>query len=278
MMGRQPAGIYSAPEKRDSRTILQADFPGAAVTMTRASTDRDVLRDDHGPADPWLTCCAPLVVFMVLGAAEPSASGGGLAGYMGLTFADYPYVYTLRLAATVALLAWCRRPLAAWLGRPTWWPPLLGLAMVVPWIVLSALQRDAGWVPGAGGRAAFDPFAHFGSGAAVWAYLAVRGLGLVAVVPVIEELFLRGFLMRYVVREDFWTVPFGTLTAAAAGACAAYAVLSHPGEAVAALGWFVVVSGIAASTRRPIDCILAHAATNLALGAYVLASGSWWLV
>jgi hypothetical protein len=100
----------------------------------------------------------------------------------------------------------------------------------------------------------------------------------VAVVPIVEELFLRGFLMRCVVREEFWTVPFGLLTPAAAAACAVYAVVSHPGEAVAAVGWFGLVSGIAAATRRPIDCILAHAATNLALGAYVLATGAWWLV
>jgi CAAX prenyl protease-like protein len=246
--------------------------------MTRAATDRAELRDDHGPTDPWLTCCAPLALFLLLGAAEPSAGGGGLAGLLGLTAAHYPFVYALRLAATLALLVWCRRPLGDWLGRPTWWPPLLGMALVVPWIVLATMQRDAGWVPASVGRAAFNPFEHYGSGTAAWAYLAVRGLGLVAVVPAVEELFLRGFLMRYVVHEDFWTVPFGTLTAAAAGACAVYAVATHPGEAVAALGWFAVVSGIAAATRRPIDCILAHAATNLALGAYVLASGSWWLV
>jgi hypothetical protein len=46
---------------------------------------------------------------------------------------------------------------------------------------------------------------------------------------------------------------------------------------VAAVGWFAVVSGIAAATRRPIDCVLAHAGTNLALGAYVVATGNWWL-
>ena len=160
-------------------------------------------------------------------------------------------------------------------SRPTWWPPLLGLALVVPWIVLAALQREAGW---GGGRSGFDPFTHFGGQSpSAFAFLAVRCLGLVAVVPVVEELFLRGFLMRFVVREDFWRVPFGLLTPAAAGACAAYAASSHPGEAVAAVGWFAIGSGIAAATRRPIDCILTHAATNLALGAYVLATGAWWL-
>ena len=94
----------------------------------------------------------------------------------------------------------------------------------------------------------------------------------------VEELFLRGFLLRYVIDEDFWKVPFGTLTFPVAGACLFYAVASHPAESVAAAGWFAVVTGIAAATRRPIDTILAHAATNLALGAYVLLTANWWLL
>ncbi|MFM8804742.1 MAG: hypothetical protein ACKOK8_12665, partial [Planctomycetia bacterium] len=61
-------------------------------------------------------------------------------------------------------------------------------------------------------------------------------------------------------------------------ACLLYAVASHPSECVAAAGWFAVVSGIAAATRRPIDTILAHAATNLALGLYVVATDNWWLL
>ena len=100
----------------------------------------------------------------------------------------------------------------------------------------------------------------------------------VVVVPIVEELFLRGFLMRYVIHEEFWRVPFGKLTLASTAACLFYAAAAHPGEALAALAWFAVISGIAAATRRPIDTILAHAGTNLALGAYVLATGNWWLV
>jgi hypothetical protein len=55
-------------------------------------------------------------------------------------------------------------------------------------------------------------------------------------------------------------------------------VASHPAECVAAAGWFAVVTGIAAATRRPIDTVLAHAMTNLALGAYVFMTDSWWLL
>jgi CAAX prenyl protease-like protein len=231
---------------------------------------------DHGPGRPWLSCVVPLIVFLVGGALEPSASGGGLVGSLGLGESAYPAIYTARLVATLVALALAWPTLRPWLGRPSWWPPLLGLALVVPWIVLAALQREAGW--GGIGRSGFNPFAHFGDDSpAAKVFLAVRLLGLVAIVPIVEELFLRGFLMRFVVRENFWTVPFGLLTPAAAGACAIYAVASHPGEAVAAVGWFAVVSGIAAATRQPIDCILAHAATNLALGIFVLVTGTWWL-
>jgi len=236
---------------------------------------------DHGPAEPWLTCVAPLVLFLAAGLLEPTPSGGGLAAAAGVGYAAYPVIYALRLAGTLALLARVWPSLRGWLGRPAWWPPLLGLALVLPWVALTHLQRDAGWILGAGERSGYDPFLPANLGAdpvAAWSFLAVRLIGLVVVVPIVEELFLRGFLMRYVIKEQFWQVPFGMLTGAAAAACLVYAVASHPGEALAAAVWFMVVSGVAVATRRPIDCILCHAATNLALGAYVLATGEWWLM
>lgn len=234
---------------------------------------------DSGPVQPWWTCVLPFVVFLAGGILEPTPSGGGLAGLLGIPFAAYPLVYSLRIAATLAALAGRWPSIVAWAGRPAWWPPLLGILLVMPWLVLANLQRLAGWTGAAVERSGFDPFAHFAeSPALAWGFLGVRMLGLVAVVPVVEELFLRGFLMRYMIRETFWTVPFGTLTAASAAACMVYAAATHPGEAVAAVVWFATISGIAAATRRPIDCILAHAGTNLALGGHVFTHGEWWLL
>jgi len=234
---------------------------------------------DHGPTRPWQTCLMPMVGFLLLGLLEPTPSGGGVAGFLGIPYAAYPWIYAVRVAATVGMVVAVWPALRTWLGRPTWWPPLVGFGLVVPWVVLATLQREAGWSGGLHERSGFNPFAEFGSGtSAAWVYLLVRGLGLAVVTPLVEELFLRGFFLRFVVREQFWEVPFGLLTPVVAGACAVYAAVTHPGEAVAAVGWFAVVTGIAAATRRPIDCVLAHAATNLALGAYVLATGAWWLV
>ena len=267
---------------KSSRNILV--FEETRQTMTNpdqstASMPAGTAAGDCGPEHPWEACVLPLAVFLAVGLFEPMPGGGGLAGPLRIPFAAYPLVYTLRLVATLLALALARQPIRHWLGRPTWWPALAGLALAVPWIILAGMQRDAGWTTAQGGRAAFDPFVHLANRpAAAWAFLAVRAVGLVAVVPLVEELFLRGFLMRYVIREDFWRVPFGTVTAASAAACVDYAVATHPAEAVAAVGWFAIVSGIAAATRRPIDAILAHAGTNLALGIYVLASGSWWLL
>jgi len=238
------------------------------------------LQDDRGPAEPWLTCVAPLILFLAAGALEPTPSGG-LGAELGIGYAAYPAIYTLRLTATAILLARVWPHIRRWLGRPGWWPPLLGLLLVVPWVALAKWQDAAGWTLGAGERSGFNPLQAGNLGPespAAWAFLVVRALGLIVIVPIVEELFVRGFLMRYVIRERFWEVPFGTLTAAAVAACTVYAALSHPNEALAAIVWFGVVTAVAATTRKPIDCVLCHAGTNLALGAYVLASGEWWLL
>lgn len=275
-MTRLP-GSRSSPRRPKPR---MAPFPAPSGPVS-SPPEPPGARGDHGPDHPWEACLGPFLAFTATGLLEPGPSGGGLAGMAGIPFSAYPLVYALRIVATLGIIVWQWPAIRRWLGRPSWWPPLLGILLVIPWVALAALQRDAGWagwLGGSGERAAFDPFATWGDGGTTRAYLLLRGLGLVAVIPLIEELFLRGFLMRYVVDESFWKVPFGLLSPAAAAACAVYAVVSHPAEALAAIAWFGVVTGIAAATRRPIDCILAHAGTNLALGAWVLTTRDWWLV
>jgi CAAX prenyl protease-like protein len=231
----------------------------------------------HGPDEPWTTCVVPFVVFIGTGLLEPAP--GGLASLLGIPTSAYPIAYSIRVAATAIAIALAWPRIRRWVGTTTWWPIPLGLALVVPWIVLASLQRELGWTTPTLARSGFDPFEYYGPGSAAgWAFVAVRAIGLVMLVPLAEELFLRGFLMRYVIDENFWTVPFGKLTLASAMACLAYAASTHPAEIMAAICWFAVVSGIAVATRRPIDAILAHAATNIALGAYVIATKSWWLM
>ena len=172
---------------KSSRNILV--FEETRQTMTNpdqstASMPAGTAAGDCGPEHPWEACVLPLAVFLAVGLFEPMPGGGGLAGPLRIPFAAYPLVYTLRLVATLLALALARQPIRHWLGRPTWWPALAGLALAVPWIILAGMQRDAGWTTAQGGRAAFDPFVHLANRpAAAWAFLAVRAVGLVAVVP-----------------------------------------------------------------------------------------------
>ena len=254
---------------------MSADAPAAAPTAA-AQKPAPV---DHGPSDPWGACLTPMVVFLGLGLIEPSREGKGLAASLGITYDLYPVLYAIRVAVTLLLLWRAWPSIRAWLGKASWWPPILGILLVVPWVWLSVLQRDGKWISGDTGRVGFDPVEFFGADKnSLWAYLLLRGLGLVVVVPIVEELFLRGFLLRFVIRENFWNVPFGAVTGSVLATCALYAVGSHPAEAVAAVVWFFAVTWVCWKTRQPIDAITVHATTNLALGAYVLATGAWWLL
>src|SRR5262249_50283507 len=134
-------------------------------------------------------------------------------------------------------------------------------------------QEALGWGQ-PGQRSAFNPFAFWpDEPAKAYGFLAVRFWGLAVLVPIIEEFFLRGFLMRLFVAADWWKVPFGTLTPLAIAIGTIYGVITHPGEAIAAAVWFSLVTWLMYKTKSIWDCALAHATTNLLLGIYVAAAG-----
>ena len=130
---------------------------------------------------------------------------------------------------------------------------------------------------GLGERPAFNPLAELAATPA-WAYtfLAIRFLGLALIVPIIEEFFLRGCVMRYVVSEKFWEVPFGQVTPFAVVVGTAVPMLMHPGELLAAFVWFSLVTCLMIRTKNIWDCVAAHAVTNLLLGIYVVTHQHQW--
>jgi uncharacterized protein len=155
-------------------------------------------------------------------------------------------------------------------GGPLW------IALSLPnWehaYVWPALEHiGLGKLVGLGERPAFNPFDPVGdlSAGGAWAFLAVRFLGLVAIVPLIEEFFLRGFVMRFVMDRDWWKVPFGQASWAAIVVGTVFPMLSHP-ELLAAAVWFSLITWLMLRTRNIWDCVAAHAITNLILGVYVV--------
>lgn len=241
--------------------------------------------------NPWLVCLLPFIVYMVAGSFEPGpppADGAEAAKPwidLGIEYRHYPLVYTAKIVLTLAAMAFVWPGYRQYTGRVGWLAVVIGVVGTAVWVALAHLQRwgvaqsDIGWLQSYGSRSAFNPLEELrDQGPMAYAFLAVRFLGLVAIVPVIEEFFLRGFLMRFVMAEKWWEVPFGNVNQLAVIVGTAVPVLMHPQEALAAAVWFSAVTWLMVRTRSIWSCILAHAITNALLGAYVLATGEWWLM
>ncbi len=145
----------------------------------------------------------------------------------------------------------------------------------LPWLDGMSLTFGdrANWGAREGG---FRPFEFVSDSFLVWAVVALRLAGAVLVVPVMEELFWRGWLQRWLVSEDFTKVEIGTFTWTSFIIVSVAFAFVHPQVFVAflagvILGWWVV------RTKSLWDVVLAHAVANLALGIFVLLSGRWYL-
>lgn len=106
-------------------------------------------------------------------------------------------------------------------------------------------------------------------------FLAFRTIQAAAVVPIIEELFWRGWLMRWLIDADFERVSLGSYTPLSFWLTAILFASEHGPHWDVALAAGLVYNGWMLRTRRLADCILAHAATNAALCAYVIAWGKF---
>lgn len=259
--------------------------PNQKQTMAPVDAQADPRGGKGFLAQPWAPFVLPLAVFMLVGSIEPTFDKPfELLGWQ-IPYSSYPLVYAVKLALTLAVMAqvgW--RAYRQFPLRITLWAPAVGAIGVVLWIALVKLGLEQrlleplglGGLIAQGERAAFNPFEAWPDRTGLASlFLALRFTGLVVVVPIIEEYFLRGFLMRFVIAPDWWRVPFGTLTPLAIAVGTLVPVLMHPGEMVAAAVWFSMITALMATTRNLWDCVVAHATTNLLLGIYVVTSGEW---
>lgn len=216
------------------------------------------------------------------GVTRPAAN----ENWFGLEYKQYPVIYTVKIALTIAAILFVLPGYRQFPFHISLLSIVVGIVGIVLWIGICHLQLERKFLAllgfedllSFGDRPAFEPLKMLAD-TPVWAYtfLAIRFLGLALIVPIIEEFFLRGFLMRFAVNETWWTVPFGTLTRAAAVIGTAVPMLMHPGELLAAFVWFSLVTLLMFRTKNIWDCVAAHAVTNLLLGIYVVTQHQWQL-
>lgn len=185
---------------------------------------------------------------------------------------DARWLYALQIGAVLAALTFFARQYAelacpARLRRGDW---LLGIAagsvVFVLWINLDASWASFGEQPG------FDPRRTDGS--IDLALATLRLFGAVAVVPLMEELFWRAFLLRWLDRSDFMALPPRATSLRALLISSLVFGLEHH------LWLAGMLAGLAYGTlyRRSGSLwppLVAHAVTNLLLGLWILAGGHW---
>jgi len=143
-----------------------------------------------------------------------------------------------------------------------------GLAVFVAWINLdlpgiSLMAADA---------AGFDPRA--ADGAIVWPLAAMRLGGAALVVPVMEELFWRSLVMRWIDCHDFLGLEPRAISRRALLAASVVFGLEHHLWLAGILAGLVYGELYRRSGKLWLP-VLGHAVTNGALGLWVLSTGDW---
>jgi CAAX prenyl protease-like protein len=232
----------------------------------------------------------PFAVFLLL---------NGLTAWLRIENSELPWhqrapehwLYPLQTLLCGALLIAYRRHyrLAPWRGLSL--ALSLGIVGIVLWITpiglqgwfdatgrpVPALLQSLGVLPRTGG---FDPTV-----LAAWpgweaAAIGMRFLRLVVVVPLIEEIFWRGFLMRYLTTDEgpWQKMPFGAHRWLSFWIVTLLVMLAHqPQDYAAAFIWGALVYFVAVRTKSLAACVLMHASANLLLGLYIMRSHSWGL-
>ncbi|MGZ5595407.1 MAG: CAAX prenyl protease-related protein [Usitatibacter sp.] len=213
---------------------------------------------------PVLARVAPFALFVALMAAQPWLERMG---------ADGRWLAVLRAGAAGALLVFFRRdygelrkPPAATPAREWAIAVAVGIGVFAAWIHLDrpGIALDAG--PG------FDPGRK--GGGIDWPLAMARLCSLALVVPVMEELFWRSFVMRRIAANDFLASDPRRVGAVPIVISSALFASEH------ALWLAGLLAGLAyawlyrrtANLRIP---IVSHAVTNGTLGIWILATGSW---
>ena len=177
------------------------------------------------------------------------------------------------LAAAIRLIAW---PVVDFHVRNWTGSVLLGVGVFALWIAPDAL------FPGYRGHWLFSnailgavspglPEAVRGDALV----LLLRGLRAALIVPIIEELFWRAWLMRWLISSDFATVPLGKYSASAFWIVAILFASEHGPYWEVGLATGILYNWWMTRTRSLGDLILTHGVTNLCLSVYVVAAGKW---
>jgi uncharacterized protein len=215
---------------------------------------------------PVLARCLPFVLFMVLLAIRGNLPTDSAA-------LDPRWVYGVSVVLVSASLAWFWRKYGELL-RANWLSISELLLSVAVGVVVFYLwiRMDLPWMTLGTPTASFKPID--ANGDPMWGLIVIRWVGAALMVPVMEELFWRSFLMRWVDNPDFEKVDARSVTLKAMVLSSCVFALAHTlwlGAIVAGL----LYAWLYKRTGKLWAPIVAHAVTNGVLGVWVVVMGQW---
>ncbi len=215
----------------------------------------------------------PFGVFMLFIAVQQLVQWSIDKGYGWMTETHLLFLYPIKIITVTAILVYLWRHydeinLRDWFHlRHTCLSLVIGVVVFILWINMDWPFASFGETQGFNPTLVDDPLTR-------GLLISFRIAGAALLVPVMEELFWRSFLLRYIISSDFSQVQIGTYTLSSLVIGSVLFGLEHN----------LILAGIVAGaiycvllykTRSLSQCILAHGVTNLALGGYVLQTQSW---
>lgn len=210
---------------------------------------------------PWILPFAAYLSFILL---------ADLLSWLGVSAAALRWLYPLKIAVVLALLLAYRRHYTE-LRAPRLGAPAVAVAVLAGVLVLLLwINLNAGWMR-LGQSAGFDPLR---AGRIDWLLVALRIGGAALVVPVMEELFWRSFLQRWLVSADFQQVDPARCGVRAFVVTVVLFGFEHD-LWLAGMVAGAVYGLLYMRSRTLWSPILAHGVTNGLLGAWIISTGHW---
>jgi uncharacterized protein len=185
---------------------------------------------------------------------------------------SYPvyWMYPIQTIVCGGLLFWFWRDYEFQTPLQLWFALLIGLIVFALWIAPQQFLRFEPRVNG------FNPDLFTAQPGLYWTTVLLRFLRLVVVVPLVEEIFWRGFLLRYLINERFSAVAVGTFSWLSFVVVTLLFGLAHSrADWIAALICGALYNLVAYRTRSLASCVAAHATTNLLLGLWIMQTRQW---
>jgi uncharacterized protein len=227
-----------------------------------------------GSSNALLARTLPFALFMTFIGVEELLRLAMRWGWLALPEQALYYLYPLKTLCVAALLLRYLGEYRELRLQEIWQQRRGSLVAVVAGLATFFVWVSLDWnLSVTGGAKGFDPTLFPEGPLRLWMTLT-RMAGAVLVVPLMEEIFWRSFLLRYLISADFESVALGAFTWSSFIASTILFGLEHH-EIAAGMAAGATYSIILYRSRSLTHCVLAHAVTNLSLACYVVYTGKW---